>query len=169
MSVRLAHDLQLPAHRAFELVADARTHGTWVPLARVDLGVPHEPGAPSADAWAPGHGATFTSVSGPRAQRGGGGFVDRMRITAWDPPANDTPGRAEFRKLGPVLLGTAGFEITPTSTSSCRVEWWEDVYITDVVPRVLTAPFADLVLTAMIRSSWRRLDALAPVGGADVR
>jgi hypothetical protein len=149
VTVRLSHDLPLPAAEAFSLVADPRTHGSWVPVTRV------EPG--TAD-WSPAVDATFAVVSGPGARRGRPGFVDRMRITTWQPPTTHRPGLAEYRKLGPILLGTAGFEVSPTSPSSCRVVWWEDVYVTDVLPRGLTRPFADVVLTAMVRLAWRRLD-----------
>ena len=179
MSVRFAHDLPLPADEAFALVADPRTHGTWVPLTRFEPGAPGEgtTGAgPRDDDWRPAAGATFTVVSGPGARQGGPGFVDRMQITTWAPPGPSTGpddanrrGLAEFRKLGPVLLGTAGFRVEPVSASSSRVMWWEDVHVTDVLPRRVTAPVADVVLRLMIRGGWRRLDRVASREGLSPR
>ncbi|GMA24739.1 hypothetical protein GCM10025864_24980 [Luteimicrobium album] len=178
MSVRLVHELALPADEAFALVADPRTHGTWVPLTRFEPGTAGDAAVvtPGDGTWSPGPGATFTVVSGPGARRGGPGFVDRMRITTWTPPAPSTgpddanrPGLAEFRKLGPVLLGTAGFRVEAVSASSSRVVWWEDVHVTDVMPRGLTAPAADVVLRLMIRGGWRRLDRVASRGGLSPR
>ncbi|HWK93051.1 MAG TPA: hypothetical protein VNR17_12405 [Luteimicrobium sp.] len=173
MSVRLVHDVALAAPEAFALVADPRTHGRWVPLTRFEPGARADD-APPGEPWAPGPGATFTVVSGPGARRGVPGFVDRMRITAWTPPSTtpgDTnrPGLAEFRKLGPVLLGTAGFRVEAVSASSSRVVWWEDVHVTDVLPRGLTAPVADGVLHLMIRGGWRSLDRVASRGGLSPR
>ncbi len=173
MSVRLSHDLPLPVGEAFDLVADPRTHGTWVPLTRFEPGATTGAARTSSgdDGWYPAPGATFTVVSGPGARRGGPGFVDRMRITTWTPPSASSghpdanrPGLAEFRKLGPVLLGTAGFRVEALSASSSRVVWWEDVHVTDVLPRGLTAPAADVVLRLMIRGGWRRLDRVASEG-----
>ncbi|MGC5166753.1 hypothetical protein [Luteimicrobium sp. DT211] len=167
--MRLAHELALPARDAFALVADPRTHGTWVPLTRFEPGVAGQDAGPEGQLWAPGVVATFTAVSGPGARRGGPGFVDRMRITAWAPPTEPgadahRPGLAEFRKLGPVLFGTAGFEVEPLSPSSSRVVWWEDVHMTTVLPRGLTAPVADVVLRLMVRDAWRRLDRVTRGG-----
>ncbi|PJI94020.1 hypothetical protein [Luteimicrobium subarcticum] len=167
--LHLSHDLAVPAADAFALVADVRTHGTWVPLTRVELAGGTDPGADGhgpdgpAEPWEPAVGAVFAVVSGPGARRGGPGFVDRMRITAWQPPDDDRPGLATFRKLGPVLLGTAGLEVRATSASSSRVVWWEDVHVTDVLPASWTSPVAHLVLRAMIRAAWPRLDAAAHV------
>jgi len=178
MSVRLSHVLPLAAAEAFALVADPRTHSAWVPLTRIEPGSTGDTAAltPGDGAWSPEPGATFTVVSGPGARRGAPGFVDRMRITAWDPPLRATtpgdanrPGLAEFRKLGPVLLGTAGFRVEAVSPSSSRVVWWEDVHVTDVLPRRLTAPAADVVLRLMIRGGWHRLDRVASRGGLSPR
>lgn len=175
-AVRLAHDVALPAGDAFALVADVRSHARWVPLTRVET-VPSPTSGPGdpVDPWLPGVGAEFAVVTGPGARRGAPAFVDRMRITTWQPPSTTAtsvgtsahagpettqhrPGLAVYRKLGPVLLGTAGFEVCPTSPTTSRVVWWEDVHVTDLLPASWTSPVANVVLRGLIRAAWRRLD-----------
>ncbi|GIJ00560.1 polyketide cyclase/dehydrase/lipid transport protein [Sediminihabitans luteus] len=136
----------VPASRAYAWVADPRTHPRWIPVTRLD----------ALD------GADFTMVSGPFARRGAPGFVDRMTTTGGEAPGSssraDGAGWSAVVKRGPVLLGTAGFEVVPLAVDRCRVVWWEDAYLAGPVPRRVTDPAVSLVLRALVRTSLRRLD-----------
>ncbi len=146
--------LPLSPLRAWDLVADARNHARWIPLTRVDV-VDGE----------------VVAVTGPRARRGGGGLVDRMRIDRFDPPG-DRPGDtgvAVFVKVGRVLRGTARIEVGPVGQgvgrtragraprqgvgapgASARVAWSEDVHLAGPLPRRLTSTLAAPVLAGMM-------------------
>src|SRR5437764_217776 len=78
---------------AWSCVTDVRNHARWIPLTRMDAG---------ADLSV---GDTFAGISGPAVPRGLA-LVDRMRIERLDPPTATAGGRAVYRKLGPLLLGT---------------------------------------------------------------
>ena len=153
--------LTLSAEEAWALVTDVRNHARWVPLTRLDV-------APAAGSPTTGPGAgtglalgdTFTAVSGPGAGRGWPGLPDRMTLEHLTPPdsATGTPGRAVYRKRGPVLLGTAGVHVGPEDPSSCTVVWTEDVHLRGL-PRGLTAPVLRPVLALMLRVVMRRLRA----------
>lgn len=130
--------LPLPADRAWDLVADARNHARWVPFTRVDV-VEGE----------------VVAVTGPRARRGGGGLVDRMRVDRFDPPAGGRPGVAEFVKVGRVLHGSARIDVTPAGPDATRVTWREDVHLAGPLPRRLTAAVGAPVLAAMVRRALR--------------
>ncbi len=138
--------LPLGAEAAWALVTDVRNHARWVPLTRID----------SAPLLAVGD--TFTAVSGPGSGRGWPGLPDRMVVERLDPPdpAAGAPGTAAYRKLGPVLLGTAGVRVAPETTSSCILTWIEDVHLRGL-PRRLTAPLLRPVLGLMLRVVLRRL------------
>ena len=141
--------LPLPAEVAWGVVSDVRNHARWVPLTRIE----------SAEVLAVGD--TFTAVSGPGASRGWPGIRDRMVVERLDPP--DTVagalGRATYRKLGPVLLGTAEVCVQPDG-ASCVITWTEDVHLRGLPPR-LTAWALRPVLAAMLRVVIRRLRAEA--------
>ena len=130
--------LPLPAPRAWDLVADARNHARWVPLTRVDV--------------ADGH---VVAVTGPRARRGGGGLVDRMRIDRFDPPHDDRPGVAEFTKVGRVLRGTARIEVQAAGPDAARVSWTESVHLAGPLPAGLTRAASAPFLTLMVRRALR--------------
>ena len=103
-------------------------------------------------------GDAFTAVSGPGAGRDWPGLPDRMVVEHLTPPdtAAGTPGGATYRKLGPVLLGTAGVHVRPTGSTSCILTWTEDVHLRGL-PRRLTAPLLRPVLALMLRIVMRRL------------
>lgn len=100
-------------------------------------------------------------VSGPLVRRTGRGFPDRMVVESLDRPsvAAGRPGSTRIRKLGPALLGDAGFEVVPLGTGRCRVVWWEEAYLAGPVPRGITAPLVGVALRVMMHVSLRRLDA----------
>ena len=149
----IAH-LPLTAETAWELVTDVRNHDRWVPLTRID--------APASL----GLGDGFTAVSGPGARRGVPGLPDRMvveHLTLPDTAAGVT-GIATYRKLGPLLLGTAEVRVRPAG-DACTLIWTEDVHLRGL-PRALTAPVLRPVLEGMLRIVVRRLRAEVGAGGS---
>lgn len=131
--------LPVSAARAWDLVADARNHARWIPWTRVDL----------VD-------GDVVAVSGPRARRGGGGLVDRMRVDRFDPPAGARPGTAVFVKIGPVLRGTARIDVEAVGADAARVTWTESVHLAGPLPQGLTRAAAAPALAAMVRwALWR--------------
>ena len=137
--------LRLPAARAWDLVADVRNHARWVPLTRVDA--------------APGplpEGEELVAVTGPWARRGGGGLVDRMLVTHAEAPSGRRPGRATYRKLGPVLRGTAEVHVRPLGATLSEVTWVERIGLRGV-PAAVTAVPSRLLSGAMLRLLLRRV------------
>ena len=138
-------ELPLAAHEAWDLLTDVRNHARWVPLTRVD--------APQRLTL----GDAFTAWTGPFARAGLPGFADRMVVDRFDPPTTASPGRATFRKLGPVLLGAAEVIVVPEG-EACVVRWVEDVHVRGL-PRRLTDPVLRRALGAMLRLVLRRVHA----------
>jgi len=149
--VAVARELDVAASVAFAWVADPRTHPRWIPLTR--LATPAGRG--------PEVGDRFTMVSGPFVSRSGRGLADRMVVESLERPsvAAGRAGSTRIRKLGPVLLGDAGFDVVPLGADRCRVVWWEAAYLAGPLPRAVTAPLVGLALRWMMRTSLRRLDA----------
>ncbi|WP_353708506.1 SRPBCC family protein [Cellulosimicrobium sp. ES-005] len=149
--VSVARDLAVDATVAFAWVADPRTHPRWIPLTA--MATPAVRG--------PEVGDRFTMVSGPSARRTGRAFTDRMVVESLDRPsvAAGRTGSTRVHKLGPVLLGDAGFDVVPLGRGRCRVVWWEEAYLAGPLPRAATAPFVGLALRWMMRTSLRRLEA----------
>ena len=137
--------LPVPAEEAWALVTDVRNHARWVPLTRVDA------------ARELGVGDRFTAVTGPRARRGGAGLQDRMVVERLVPPTAGRPGRVRYRKLGPVLLGTAEVGVR-SDGEHAELEWIEDVHVRGL-PRGATAWFVRPLLGLMLRVVVRRLQS----------
>lgn len=181
-TVRVGLSLPLPAEQAWELVADARHHGHWVPLTRVDLArravAGASPSGPATGSMTAGHsgrpepapgwswcppelppraGDIAVAVSGPGARRGAPGLVDRMRIERYDPPRGSTPGTADFVKLGPVLGGAARITVAGDGPGRSRVTWSERVHLLGAPP-VLTGWLGALGLRAMLGLVIRRIE-----------
>lgn len=125
VSFRVHHDFDVPARVVWEELIDWEGHGTWVPMTHTDV--------ESDDATSVG--ARFTAYTG----LGRAALVDRMRVAecAWDDVSST--GRCVVDKLGPVLSGQAGFDVSSTTTGS-SVDWFEDVDVR-YLPRLL-APIA---------------------------
>ena len=85
-------------------------------------------------------------------------MVDRMRIERLDPPTATSDGRAVYRKLGPVLLGTAEVLVKPLGDTACIVTWVEHVHLRGLPPR-LTAPILSPLLAQMSKLALRRMAA----------
>ena len=116
----VTRDLKLPADAVFAELIDWKAHEEWVPLTKVVI---H-----SGDG---GAGTEFTATSGvgPLA------LPDRMRIDSLDAATMTV----HVTKLGPVLTGTVELKVTPTGTTSCRLDWFEDVRV-PVLPQFLATP-----------------------------
>ncbi|WP_265522600.1 SRPBCC family protein [Oerskovia flava] len=151
--VEVSRTFPVDASVAFAWVADTATHPRWIPLTRAEHEGAHEGGLPAV-------GQEFTMVSGPFALRGAPGFPDRMRVEECTPPQGVRPGTTRVRKLGPALLGDAGFEVWPLDAGRSRVVWWEDVHMAGPVPRTVTGPVVDALLRQMMRASLGRLGRL---------
>ncbi|MCL3861548.1 SRPBCC family protein [Actinotalea sp. K2] len=136
--------LTIPAEQAFALVTDVHNHARWIPMTRID---------------GPEHlevGDSFVGVSGPGARRGLPALADEMVLEALLPPVTragpgrtSTTGSAVYRKLGPLLLGTAEVHVRPLGPQHCQVTWVEDVHLR-LLPRALTRPLLRPVMTAML-------------------
>lgn len=110
----LTIDFDQSSQVVWDELIDWKAHEAWIPATRVDITSPD----PSAV------GGTFTAYSG----FGPATLEDRMEVTqiSWD---DDTKsGTCEVRKLGPLLFGTARFEVTPSGKGS-QVLWIEDVEV----------------------------------------
>ncbi|AEG45274.1 SRPBCC family protein [Isoptericola variabilis] len=150
MRVESARLVPVEASVAYAWVADPRTHPRWIPLTRFDGGMRSGPEV----------GDEFTMVSGPRVRRGARGLADRMVVEELTRPstAAGRVGRTRLRKLGPVLLGDAGFDVVPVDAGRCRVVWWEEAYLAGPVPRAVTDPAVGLFLRALMGVSLARLN-----------
>lgn len=115
-SARVGRLLPAPVDAVWILLVDARHHGDWIPLTRVETDGP------------PALGTRVLAVSGPGARRGRGGLVDRMLVTRLDPPGPSRRGVAVFTKLGPVLHGEAQLEVSDQGGQSLVV-WTETVHL----------------------------------------
>jgi hypothetical protein len=137
--------VHVSAERAWACVTDVRNHARWIPLTRMHA---------AADLRV---GDTFAGISGPRFPPGMA-LVDRMRIERLDAPTATSAGVAVYRKLGPVLLGTAEVRVQRGNDSECTVTWVEHVHLRGLPPR-LTAPILDAFLAAMSRIALRQMAA----------
>ena len=130
-----------PARTTWDALVDWKGHETWIPATTVEI---HTDGDPTAV------GAEFTATTGygPLA------LVDRMSVVRcqWDDAAGT--GDCEVEKHGPVLLGRAGFTVSPTSTGS-EIVWVEDVTVR-YLPRIFS-PIAKWVGAFGFRMGMRKL------------
>jgi len=137
--------VSVSAERAWSTVTDVRKHARWIPLTHMEAG---------ADL---GVGDVFAGVSGPPFPPGLK-LVDRMRIERLDPPTATAEGRAVYRKLGPILLGTAEVRVQPLGAMACTVTWVEHVHLRGL-PAWVTAPILSPVLAQMSKLALRRMAA----------
>ncbi|WP_197024651.1 SRPBCC family protein [Cellulomonas sp. KRMCY2] len=140
--------LRVPAEQVWDVVTDVRNHTRWVPMTRIDATA----GLRVGD--------RFEAVSGPFATAGAPGLADRMVIERLDPPstAAATSGLAVYRKLGPVLLGTAEVRVRPLGPDHCALTWVEDVHLRGL-PAGATARVLRPVLGTMLRVVMARASA----------
>ncbi len=142
--VSVSRVLPVPAERTWALVTDLRNHPRWIPWTRVDA--PNDPVV----------GSKVSAATGPR----GLAVVDRMVIERSDPPstAEGVPGTATYRKLGPVLLGTAELRVRPLTDDRSRVTWVEQVHLRGT-PSWLTGPLVWPFMAGVVGLALARLRA----------
>ena len=140
---RVHYDFEVPARMLWDELVDWEAHAAWIPMTRMDV----EPGDPTAV------GAAFTAYTG----LGPVALKDRMRVTScdWDEVAGS--GTCTVEKLGPVLLGEAGFTVASSSTGS-TIDWFEDVQV-KYLPRFL-APVAAKAAASGFKHGMKRLAKL---------
>jgi hypothetical protein len=103
----------LPLDEAWRRLTEWPRHGEVVPLTRVSVATPP-----------PTHVGTVIvarSGLGPLA------FDDRMVVTVWQPPTDDTPGLCRLEKRGRVVTGWAELEVRPGPGGRSRVVWREEL------------------------------------------
>ncbi|MCZ2262830.1 MULTISPECIES: SRPBCC family protein [unclassified Isoptericola] len=153
--VEVARVVPVEASVAFAWVADLRTHPRWMIATRLE----------GAAGPGPEVGDRYTMASGPGARRDPGAalarlvVIDRMVVEQLERPSTAAArvGRTRLRKLGPVLLGEAGFDVVPMDAGRCRVVWWEEAYLAGPLPRAVTAPLVGIALRGFMRLSLGRL------------
>ena len=142
--------LPMSAERAWALVTDVRNHARWIPFTRIDA--PHPLRV----------GDSFSAASGPAGTLHRLALVDRMTVTETTPPTTTPPqpGRAVYRKLGPVLLGGAEVRVEPLGPDESAVTWVEDIHLRGL-PRWAVAWVSRPLATVMVRSALRKVRAEA--------
>ena len=115
----------LSPDEAWRRLTEWPRHGKVVPLTRVTVVTP----GPNRQ------GTVFVARSGvgPLA------FDDRMEVTVWRPPAEDTPGLCRLEKRGRMVLGWAEIEVRPGPGGRARVVWREELRIR-LLPRLFDTP-----------------------------
>ena len=141
--IRATVDMPGSADDVWSLLTDWSSHSRWVPATTVTV---------VEDAG--GVGTRFVG----RTQVGPIGFDDPMTVTEFVAPAGDGSGLCVIRKTGRVVLGGAGFTVTPMGPATSTVVWWEDV---TVAPHRLTRWLDPLVARAGTLSFERVLRAAA--------
>ena len=106
------YDFDAPAKVVWDELVDWAGHARWIPATRVEVA----PGDPLAV------GAEFTAWTGA----GPLALKDHMRVAQVDWEDTTSSGTCTVDKLGPILIGTAGFTVTPQGDGA-RLEWLEDV------------------------------------------
>lgn len=114
VSFEIQHRFDTSPREVWDALVDWEGHAAWIPATRVELG--------EGDPTTPGF--TFTAWTGVRLLA----LKDEMRVAecAWD--AADQRGRCVVEKLGPVLLGRAGFTVAGEEGGTI-VEWFENVTV----------------------------------------
>ncbi|MFI9346408.1 SRPBCC family protein [Streptomyces sp. NPDC052773] len=109
----LERTVPLPLPEVWRRLTEWPRHADAVPLTRVRVLTP----GPNRV------GTVFVARTGvgPLA------FDDRMEVTVWEPPGEDTPGRCRLEKRGRVVLGWAELEVRTGPGGRARVVWREDL------------------------------------------
>jgi hypothetical protein len=86
------------------------------------------------------------------------GVVDRTVITHIS-GVDDAAAthRIVLRKPGPLMLGSAGIDVTRVTSSECIVTWWENVHLAGPLPTRLTNALLDPALVLMVAFTLRRV------------
>lgn len=122
------HRFDQDARTVWDELVDWKSHENWIPMTRVEVG----DGAPTDI----GHEFTAWTGIGPLS------LEDRMRVTKCEWDVTTSSGECEVAKLGPVLDGTAGFDVAPDGAGS-TIDWHEDVSV-KYVPQFLAPILAKI-------------------------
>ncbi|KUN21911.1 Immediate-early protein 2 [Streptomyces antibioticus] len=119
----------LPRAETWRRLTEWPRHGDVVPLTRVTVETP----GPTAV------GTVFVARTGV----GPLGFDDRMEVTVWRPPTEETAGFCRLEKRGRVVIGWAEIEVGAGPGGRSRVVWREELGV-----RFLPGVFDPLVRAA---------------------
>jgi carbon monoxide dehydrogenase subunit G len=128
--VRFEQHIPLPAEIAYRRLCDWQDHERWVPFTTVTV---HDEN-------------TFTAYTGIGPLR----LADNMRVTCRDDEAREVV----VEKTGPVLTGSAGFRVRPSSAESSIVIWTEELRV-PLVPG-FCAPLLRVVTRRLFRRALKR-------------
>ncbi len=106
------HRFDQSAKAVWDELVDWEGHANWIPATKMEV----EPGDPTEV------GREFTARSG----FGPVALVDTMRVVSCDWDDTTDSGDCEVEKIGPVLVGRAGFTVAPDGDGSV-VDWVEDI------------------------------------------
>lgn len=148
---RLSRRFDVDPRELWDELVDWPAHGDWIPATTIVA----EPGVTTSV------GYTFTAWTGFRPIA----LEDRMRVTRCDWDETARIGVCEVEKLGPVLVGGAGFTVAPplavgggsprAEASGAVLEWREDVTVA-YLPRFLS-PIATFAGRSGFALALRRL------------
>jgi carbon monoxide dehydrogenase subunit G len=132
-------DLPHPIDHVWARLTDWESHSAWIPNTIVTV-----------TTQTSGLGTEFVGITRIGPIR----LDDPMTVSEFQAPSN---GRAScvVTKTGPVLGGTAGFELTSTDASTTRLDWFEDVHLKPTGIFWWTAPFILAIGTVAFRSALR--------------
>ncbi len=134
------HEFDAPPRALWDELVDWEAHAAWIPMTRMEV----EPGDPTAV------GARFAAFTGI----GPAALEDRMQVESCDWDDATHSGACAVEKLGPILIGRAGFTVSPTDSGSA-IDWFEDVDVR-YLPGFL-APVAAKIGAAGFRQGMKRL------------
>ncbi|MFC8343858.1 SRPBCC family protein [Streptomyces sp. NPDC057280] len=103
----------LPLPEAWRRLTEWPRHGDVVPLTRVTVETPGPTGV----------GTVFVARTGV----GPLSFDDRMEVTEWRPPTEETAGFCRLEKRGRVVTGWAEIEVAVGPGGRSRVVWREEL------------------------------------------
>lgn len=133
---------EVPAPRLFDRLTALRNHERLIPLTTV-----------RAPERRPRIGDRAVATTA-------GLFRDEMVLIDYWRPSGATPGRARWRKMGPVLLGEAEITVTRLDGGRSLVRWYErDIHVRGLPERFL-APVLTPILRLMTQNALRRLETL---------
>jgi hypothetical protein len=115
----IERDCPLPADEAWRRMTAWERHTATVPFTRITVLTPPPDGV----------GTAFVARTGI----GRLGFDDPMRVTRWEPPARDAPGRCRLEKTGRIVTGWAEIEVRRQGVGS-RVRWREELRVWRLPP-----------------------------------
>ena len=131
----LKKTLPFPQATLWDSLIDLKSHEAWIPLTKITL-VPLNP-------------KTFTATTG----FGKISFDDNMTILLSD----DKNYQFLLEKTGPLLYGSAGFNLKKINHSTTLLTWYEDIYIPSLCALSFLSPILNLLGRLAFTHSLRKL------------